>query len=109
MNEIVEGSRLGAEIHEREIPVKPAVQAAADMLGFDVLNTANEGKFVAVVSLDAVQECLKICRDHPLGRDARAIGEMVETCDVPLVELVTRIGGRRVVQMPYGRELPRIC
>ena len=52
---------------------------------------------------------MEICRDHPLGRDAKAIGEIVETRDVPLVELTTRIGGRRVVQMPYGRELPRIC
>ncbi len=109
LNEIVEGCGLSAEIAEREIPVKPAVQAAADMLGFDVLNTANEGKFVAVVSSDAARECLEICRDHPLGRDAQAIGEIVETRDVPLVELTTRIGGRRVVQMPYGRELPRIC
>ncbi len=109
LNEIVEGSGLSAQIHEKEIPVKPAVQAAADMLGFDVLNTANEGKFVAVVSSDAADECVRVCREHPLGRDASVIGEMVETHDVPLVELVTRIGGRRVVQMPYGRELPRIC
>ena len=79
------------------------------MLGFDVLNAANEGKFVAVVSPDAAQECLRICREHPLGTEARIIGEIVETRDVPLVELKTKIGGRRIVQMPYGRELPRIC
>ena len=50
-----------------QIPVRPAVQAAADMLGFDVLNAANEGKFVAVVSSEAAPECLRICREHPLG------------------------------------------
>jgi len=109
LNEIVEGSRRSVEIEEKEIPVKPTVQAAADMLGFDVLNAANEGKFVAVVSPDAGPECLKICREHPLGAEARIIGEIVDTRDVPLVELKTRIGGRRIVQMPYGRELPRIC
>jgi hydrogenase expression/formation protein HypE len=109
LNEIVEGSRLSIEIQERSIPVKPFVQAAADMLGFDVLNAANEGKFVAVVAPDAAQECLSICRRHSLGAQARIIGKVVGTRDVPLVEMVTKIGGRRVVQMPYGRELPRIC
>ncbi len=109
LNEIVEGSRRSVEIEEKEVPVKPTVQAAADMLGFDVFNAANEGKFVAVVAPGAAQECLRICREHPLGVDARIIGEVVETRDVPLVELKTRIGGRRIVQMPYGRELPRIC
>jgi hydrogenase expression/formation protein HypE len=109
LNEIVEGSRLSIEIHEREIPVRPGVQAAADMLGFDVLNAANEGKFVAVVSCDAAQQSMGICRSHALGKDARIIGEIVETRDTPLVELRTKIGGRRIVQMPYGRELPRIC
>ncbi|MEN6427316.1 MAG: hydrogenase expression/formation protein HypE [Phycisphaerales bacterium] len=109
LNEIVEGSRLSVEICEREIPIRPEVQAAADMLGFDVLNAANEGKFVAVVSSDAADECLRTCRNHALGKDARIIGEIVETRDAPLVELRTKIGGRRIVQMPYGRELPRIC
>ena len=109
LNEIVEGSRRSVEIEERAIPVKPTVQAAADMLGFDVLNTANEGKFVAVVSPEAAPECLRVCREHPLGQEAALIGAIVETRDVPLVELQTKIGGRRIVQMPYGRELPRIC
>jgi hydrogenase expression/formation protein HypE len=109
LNEIVEGSRLGIEICEVDIPVKPSVRAAADMLGFDVLGIANEGKFVAVISPDAADECLRICRGHELGRDAALIGEVVASEDLPLVELRTRIGGRRVVQMPYGRELPRIC
>ncbi|MBM4027091.1 MAG: hydrogenase expression/formation protein HypE [Planctomycetes bacterium] len=109
LNEIVEGSRRSVEIEERSIPVKPAVQAAADMLGFDVLNTANEGKFVAVVAPETAEACLKICREHPLGAEARIIGQIVEVRDTPLVELRTKIGGRRIVQMPYGRELPRIC
>lgn len=109
LNEIVEGSRLSVEIGEKDIPVRPEVQAAADMLGFDVLNAANEGKFVAVVSSETADECLRICRDHALGKNARIVGEIVETRDVPLVEMRTKIGGRRIVQMPYGRELPRIC
>lgn len=109
INEIARSANFSVEIHENDVPVRPEVQAAADMLGFDVLAIANEGKFVAVVSPESVDDCLKICRSHPLGIEAKMIGEITDTRDVPVVELVTRIGGRRIVQMPYGRELPRIC
>jgi len=109
LNEISKASTLSIEINEADIPVKPMVQAAADMLGFDVLNIANEGKFVAIVSPESANDCLGICKKHPLGKEARIIGEVVQTRDVPVVELITKIGGRRIVQMPYGRELPRIC
>jgi len=109
LNEMVEGADFGIEIRDADIPIKPSVQAAADMLGFDVLNIANEGKFVAVVSPETADACLSACRDHPLGRNAALIGEVVASQGVPLVELRTKIGGKRIVQMPYGRELPRIC
>lgn len=109
LNEMVEDADFGIEIRDADIPIKPSVQAAADMLGFDVLNIANEGKFVAVVSPQTADACLSVCRSHPLGRDAALIGEVVASQGVPLVELRTKIGGKRIVQMPYGRELPRIC
>lgn len=109
LNEVAEGSGCGVLIREVDFPIRPTVQAAADMLGFDVLNTANEGKVVVVVAPDAAEKCLELCRNHPLGRDAALIGEVVAAQDVPLVELATKIGGKRIVQMPYGRELPRIC
>ena len=109
LNEMVESAHFGIEIRDADIPIKPSVQAAAEMLGFDVLNIANEGKFVAVVSPETADACLSACRDHPLGRDAALIGEVVAPQGVPLVELRTKIGGKRIVQMPYGRELPRIC
>ncbi|MFH1718867.1 MAG: hydrogenase expression/formation protein HypE [Planctomycetota bacterium] len=109
LNEISRSTGLSVEIREIDIPVRPAVQAAADMLGFDVLAIANEGKFVAIVSPDSADKFLGICRNHELGKEAKIIGEIVETRDVPLVEIRTRIGGKRIVQMPYGRELPRIC
>ena len=109
LNEVSIGSGLSIEIREADIPVRPAVQAAADMLGFDVLTIANEGKLVAFVSPESANDCLDVCKNHPLGKDAEMIGEVVETRDVPVVEIETRIGGKRIVQMPYGRELPRIC
>ncbi len=109
LNEISRSTGLSVEIHETDIPVKPEVQAAADMLGFDVLTIANEGKFVAVVSPESADDCLSICKNNKLGKDANIIGEIVGNVDEPLVEIETRIGGKRIVQMPYGRELPRIC
>ena len=109
LNEISRAAALSVEIRQADIPVNPTVQAAADMLGFDVLNIANEGKFVAIVSPESVDDCLNICKEHPLGKEASIIGEVIETRDVPTVEIITIIGGKRIVQMPYGRELPRIC
>ena len=109
LNEIARASEMSIVIREADVPVNPTVQAAVDMLGFDVLTIANEGKFVAIVSPDSADECLRICRNHPLGAKASIIGEVTEIHDVPTVELMTNIGGKRVVQMPYGRELPRIC
>jgi len=109
LNEISRGSGLSIEIREVDIPIKPVVQAAADMLGFDVLTIANEGKFIAIVSPESVDDCLRICKYHPLGKEAKIIGEVCRSSDAPMVEMITQIGGKRIVQMPYGRELPRIC
>jgi hydrogenase expression/formation protein HypE len=109
LNEITLQTSLSITINEADVPVNPTVQAAADALGLDVLNIANEGKFVAVVTRDCAEDCMNICRQHPLGKQSAIIGEVVKTEDVPVVEMTTKIGGRRIVQMPYGRELPRIC
>jgi hydrogenase expression/formation protein HypE len=109
LNEISRSSGLSIEIREVDIPIKPVVQAAADMLGFDVLAIANEGKFIAIISPESVDDCLRICKNHPLGKEAKVIGEVYRSSNVPLVEIITQIGGKRIVQMPYGRELPRIC
>jgi hydrogenase expression/formation protein HypE len=108
LNEIVYQIELGIEIRENQIPVNSTVKAAADMLGFDILEIANEGKVVIVVSAQKAQQCLEICKQSKNGKDAAIIGEVVKSGE-PLVELVTMIKGRRIVQMPYGRELPRIC
>jgi len=109
LNEISGQSRLSIQISEPDIPVNPTVQAGADMLGFDVLNIANEGKLVVVVAPDVAGACLDICRNHPLGKNASLIGEIAEPGDAAMVEMTTKIGGKRIVRMPYGRELPRIC
>ncbi|MGE0479108.1 MAG: hydrogenase expression/formation protein HypE [Phycisphaerae bacterium] len=106
--DIAEGAGCGVEIRERAIPVARAARHAAAMFGLDPLVIANEGKVVGVVAPEACDHVLAVLRDHPLGRGAACIGA-VTAADPPLVELITRCGGRRIVQRPYGEELPRIC
>lgn len=109
LNEIATAAKLSVEIEEEVLPISPAVRGAAEMLGFDLLNVANEGKVAAVVSEAASQKALRVCKAHPLGGRGALIGKVAAVDKQPLVELLTKIGGRRIVQMPYGRDLPRIC
>ncbi len=97
------------EIREDAIPVDPTALAVAEMLGLDLLAAANEGKLVAVVAADAAAQAVEILTTHEIARSAAVIGAVGDAADMPLVEMLTRAGGRRIVQMPYGQELPRIC
>ena len=109
LNEVAKSAGVNVELDETALPVDKTVQAAADMLGFDLLNIANEGKVLAVVDATVADKAIDLWKSHPLGEKAAVIGKTTETSESPLVELVTKIGGRRIVQTPYGRELPRIC
>lgn len=102
----ITGYRL--TIDETCIPIRPGTAYAAEMLGLDPLDVANEGKFVAVVRAGAADAALRALRSHPLGSLASEIGSVGGTRD-GLCEMVTVVGGRRVIQKPYGEELPRIC
>ncbi|MDP6542370.1 MAG: hydrogenase expression/formation protein HypE [Phycisphaerae bacterium] len=106
------GSSHNVEIDETSIPVNPTALGAAEILGLDLLTVANEGKLVAVVSPEACDRAVEVLQKHQAARQAAAIGRITESADtgqLPLVEMITKIGGRRIVQMPYGEELPRIC
>ena len=109
LNEVAQSAGVNVELDETALPVDKTVQTAADMLGFDLLNIANEGKVLAVVAADVADKAIELWKSHPLGENTAVIGTTTETSDSPLVELITKIGGRRIVQTPYGRELPRIC
>ncbi len=98
----------GIEVEEAAIPLRPTARHAAEMLGLDPLGVANEGKLVAVIAPAAADAALAACRAHPRGTDAAVIGSVIEA-DPPLVELITAIGGRRILRRPHGEELPRIC
>jgi hydrogenase expression/formation protein HypE len=108
LNELAATSNVGVEIRERDLPVRPAVRAACDMLGFDPLTVANEGRLTAFVPPEEAGAALAALRAHPLGAEAASIGVVVD--DHPgMVLSRTGIGGRRVVDMPLGELLPRIC
>jgi hydrogenase expression/formation protein HypE len=106
--DVSESSNVSIEIDERRIPVSPTARHAAEMLGFDPLTVANEGKIVSVVAGDDAGKVIEVMRSDPLGRDAAMIGRVVAATP-SLVELLTLGGGRRIVQRPYGEDLPRIC
>jgi hydrogenase expression/formation protein HypE len=108
LNELATASEVGIEIEEAAVPVRPAVAAACEMLGFDPLTVANEGKLVAFVPPGEGEAALEALRGHPLGENGARIG-VVTAAHPGMVLLSTGIGGRRVVDMPLGELLPRIC
>jgi hydrogenase expression/formation protein HypE len=108
LNELAGTSKVGIEIEEAAVPVRPAVAAACEMLGFDPLTVANEGKLIAFVPPAEAESALEALRSHPLGEDAARIGVVTEE-HAGMVLVRTGIGGRRVVDMPLGELLPRIC
>ena len=108
LNEFVEGADLGIELEEAQIPVRPQVQAACDMLGLDPLYCANEGKLLAVVAPEDADKVLAAMRSHELGAHAAIIGEVTERYPGKLT-LRTAFGGSRVLQKLSGAQLPRIC
>jgi len=107
LNETLDGSRLGMVISESLLPVKKEVRGAAAMLGLDLLEIANEGKFIAVVDPRKAAAVLKTIKRHRLGRRAAIIGEVVRKPTG--VWLKTAIGGLRPVMLLEAEGLPRIC
>jgi hydrogenase expression/formation protein HypE len=106
--EIAESARLQIQIDESAIPVRDDVQGACEILGFDPLYVANEGRFVALVPAAQAEQALAILRAHPLGSEACRVGT-VQRNDSGLVLLRSTIGATRIVDMLSGEQLPRIC
>jgi hydrogenase expression/formation protein HypE len=106
--EISEQSNVVIEINEPALPVKPAVKAACEMLGFDPLYIANEGKLVAFVKESDADKVLSAMKKTKYGADAAILGRVIGT-GKSQVRLKTAIGGTRLVDMLPGEMLPRIC
>lgn len=108
LNEIARAAGVGIELEDRRLPVRPEVAAACELLGMDPIYVANEGKLLAIVPAGQADRLLDVMRRHPLGQEAAIIGQV--TAEHPgIVTSKTAIGGRRVVSMQIGEQLPRIC
>lgn len=108
LNEIARASGVGIELVEQDIPVPETVRDACGLLGLDPLQVANEGKLVAIVPGEAADLVLQAMQAHPLGRSACRIGTCVPE-HAGMVVAKTGMGGTRVVDLPIGEQLPRIC
>jgi hydrogenase expression/formation protein HypE len=108
LNEIARQSGVAIVLDETAIPVRPEVEAACEMLGFDPLYVANEGKLLACVADEDADEVLKAMRAAKYGADACRIGT-VEENPQGRVLMKTSIGGTRVIDVLAGEMLPRIC
>lgn len=108
LNEIAQQSSVGMIIDENPLPIREQVQAACEFLGLDPLYIANEGKLIAICPAADAAGLLHAMRQHPLGRDAAIIGEVIEDSHC-FVQMQTRFGGKRVVDWLSGEQLPRIC
>lgn len=109
LNEIADASQCAIEIHENTTPIRTEVKGFCEILGLDPLYLANEGKLVAVVPDDETAAALKAMRAHPLGRDAADIGSVLKEGRAGRVHMQTSFGGKRIVDMLVGEQLPRIC
>ncbi|MFD8154897.1 hydrogenase expression/formation protein HypE [Streptomyces sp. NPDC059720] len=109
LNEIARDASVPVEIDEEAVPVPRAVAAACDLLGLDPLVVANEGCLVAFVAAPAADGALDALRSLPEGREAARIGRVLAYGAEGRGTLRTLVGARRVVEMPLGEQLPRIC
>lgn len=116
LNEIASASGVGISADSRAIPVRPEVGGVCEILGLSPYAVANEGKLVAMVAPDVADAVLEAMHEHPLGADAAIIGEVTDARTAErgagaagLVRITTAIGTTRVLELPAGELLPRIC
>jgi len=108
LNEIAASAGVGIELEEASIPIWDEVKGACEILGLDPLYVANEGKCLAIVAPEVAEAVLEAMRSHPLGGEAAIVGQVVEAHPGTVI-LRSRVGGKRVVDMLSGEQLPRIC
>lgn len=108
LTELFEGKNFGVEIEEEAVPVHDNVVGMCELLGFDPLQVANEGKVVMVVPAEKGDAVVEAMRKHPFGKEASVIGEITKE-HIGKGWIITEIGGKRVIDMLAGEQLPRIC
>jgi hydrogenase expression/formation protein HypE len=108
LNEFAEQSRVGIRLKDADIPLRTEVRGMCELLGLDPLYLANEGKLVAIVPREAAAALLASMRAHPAGTHSVCIGEVLERRSAR-VTLASAFGGERILDVPFGEQLPRIC
>jgi hydrogenase expression/formation protein HypE len=108
LNEIAEAAGVRIEIAEKSVPVREDVHAACEMLGLDPLHVACEGRFAAFIAAKDAERALQIMNRHAVGTGSAVIGSVAASA-APLVTLKSAIGANRILDMPSGEQLPRIC
>jgi hydrogenase expression/formation protein HypE len=108
LSELVDNKTFGVTVDEEEIPVQENVKGVCEILGFDPLYVANEGKVVIVVSDEDADKLFNILKNHPLGNQSKIFGEITDT-NKGFALMQTTIGGKRIIDMLAGEQLPRIC
>ena len=106
--EICENRKWGMELEEEKIPINPGTQGLCEILGFDPVYVANEGKVVLIINKLQAGKAIDIMKKSPLGKDAAIIGE-VTSAHPGKILMNTSIGGKRILDMLAGEQLPRIC
>ena len=108
LNEIALSSKVDVEINEGDIPIQEEVRAACEILGYDPLYIANEGKLVAFIPSEIAPDIIKKMKENKYGKESKIIGRVAKKSEGK-VYLNTIIGGKRIVDMLTGEQLPRIC
>ena len=108
LNEFAKQSNVGIQLYADSVPVRPEVKGACEVLGIDPLYVANEGKLIAILPGAVANEMVNKMRSHKFGKDATIIGEVTEN-NPGIVVQQTGLGANRIVDMPIGEQLPRIC
>ena len=109
LNEIAESSGVAIEISEQQTPIRTEVKGFCEILGLDPLYLANEGKVVCIVPQEETDAALSAMKAHEYGKDATQIGHILEGGRAGRVHMQTGFGGKRIVDMMIGEQLPRIC
>ncbi len=108
LNEFVRKSGVGILVREEDIPLKDGVISASELLGIDPFIVANEGKVVFGVRAEDAEDVLKAVRSTSLGKEARICGDVIEEYEKKVI-LETSIGGKKIMEMPVGDPVPRVC
>ncbi len=106
--ELIRGKEIGLQINEEKLVIGEGVRGMCELLGFDPLYVANEGKVMMVVASKDAEKALALMREHPLGREASIVGE-IDNSHKGKAWLNTIVGGKRIIEMLSGQQLPRIC